>query len=325
MRVSVGPLQSPEIAYDIAAATAHHDCPDIPFQSRKNFLTIFDSPPPGVTYERYLGYLDDEPAGLLVLEFPQLDNLDIVEADLVVLPGHRRQGVGRALYDLAVERVAAHNRKHLQASTVDRHPDGRAFAESVGAKPGLAEIRSRLDVTALDQSLLDGLRAEAEKHATGYTTRTWHGVPPDDLIDGVAYLEGRLNADAPTGDLALEPQKMDAERIRDGEVSREKRGRRSYQAGALLGDQLVAWTWIVVDLDQPVHAWQSTTIVDPGHRGHRLGLLVKLENLTFVRAERPALEAIDTFNAAENTYMLKVNRAMGFRAADNWIEWQKDL
>ncbi|GAB2595181.1 GNAT family N-acetyltransferase [Paractinoplanes abujensis] len=325
MRVSAGPLTSYEIVYDIASVTAHHDCPDIPFSIRRNFLKTFDNPPPGALIERYLGYLDDKPVGYLELNFPQLDNLDIVELDLLVLPEHRRHGVGRALYDLAVERAEVHHRKHLQASTVDRHPDGTAFAESVGAKQGLVDLRSRLDVTALDESLLAGLRAEADKRSTGYTLRSWVGVPPDDLIDGVAYLEGRMNADAPTGDLVLEPEKMDAERIRQGDLTRERRGRRNYQTGALIGDRLAAWTSVVAELDQPAHAWQSTTIVDPEHRGHRLGLLVKLENLSLVRREKPALEAIDTFNAAANAFMLKVNRAMGFRMVDSWIDWQKDL
>ncbi|MBL7254557.1 GNAT family N-acetyltransferase [Paractinoplanes lichenicola] len=325
MNVSTGPLTSYEIVYDIASVTAHHDCPDIPFSIRENFLKGIDNPPPGTVIERYLGYLDDEPVGYVELDFPQLDNLDIVGVDLLVLPEHRRRGVGRALYDLAVERAAVHNRKHLQASTVDRHPDGKAFAEAIGAKPGLAELRSRLDVTALDDSLLASLRAEAEKHATGYTLRRWQDVPPDDLIDGVAYLEGRLNADAPRGDLTLEPEKMDAARIREDMLTRQKRGRRSYQTAAVTGDRVVAWTWIVAEVDQPAHAWQSTTIVDPEHRGHRLGMLVKLENLAYVREQRPALAAVDTFNAAENAYMLKVNRAMGFRVADSWIEWQKDL
>ncbi|MBM2617297.1 GNAT family N-acetyltransferase [Actinoplanes sp. LDG1-06] len=325
MRVSVGPLTSREIVFDIASVTAHHDCPDIPFSIRKNFLKIFDNPPPGSLVERYLGYLDGEPVGYLELDFPQLDNLELVGVDLMVLPGHRRQGLGRALYDVAVERAAAHDRKYLQGSSVDRHPDGKLFAESVGAKPGLTDIRSRLDVTALDEALLAELRSEAEKHAEGYTLRSWVGVPPDDLIDGVAYLEGRLNADAPTGDLVIEPEKMDADRLRQGEQSRQARGRVSYQTGALHDGRPVAWTWIVAEADQPVHAWQSTTIVDPDHRGHRLGMLVKIENLAYVRAAKPRLEAIDTFNAASNTYMLKVNRAMGFRAADAWIEWQKDL
>ncbi|MBU2663181.1 GNAT family N-acetyltransferase [Actinoplanes bogorensis] len=325
MRVSTGPLTSHEIVYDIASVTAHHDHPDIPFSIRKNFLAAFDNPPPGTLIERYLGYLDDEPVGYLELGFPQLDNLDNVGIDLMVRPDRRRHGVGRALMELAVERAGAHHRTHLMGETVDRHPDGAAFAEAVGAKVGLTDLRSRLDVTALDEKRLAELRAEAEKHAEGYTLRRWTGVPPDELIDDVAYLEGRLNADAPIGDLALEPEKVDADRLRQDHRAREARGRRSYQTGALMNGRVVAWTWLVAEVDQPVHAWQSTTIVDPEHRGHRLGLLVKLENLAHIRAEKPALEAIDTFNAAANTYMLKVNRAMGFRAADVWTGWQKDL
>jgi GNAT superfamily N-acetyltransferase len=325
MRISTGPLTSPEIAYDIARATALHDCPDIPFTSRTNFFALFDNPPPGVTHERYLGYLDGEPVGYLVLDFPELDNVANVEIDLLVLPGQRRHGVGRALYDLAVERARARGRKHLMSATVDKHPEGRAFAESVGADAGLAEIRSRLDLTALDEPRLAELMADARKHAEGYHLRRWIGVPPDDVIDGVAYLESRMNADAPIGGMNWEPEKMDAERLRKGEQARAKRGRVSYSTAALLGDRVAGWTWIVSEVDQPAHAWQSTTIVDPDHRGHRLGMLVKIENLAHVRERKPSLEMIDTFNAAENTFMLRVNREMGFRAVDAWIDWQKDL
>src|SRR4051794_22706166 len=107
MRISIGPLTSPDIAYGISGAVATHDCPDVPFQLRKNFLAHFDNPPPGVTSERYLGYLDDVPVGFLDLEFPQLDNLDNVEFDLRVRPEHRRHGVGRALFETAVERSRA--------------------------------------------------------------------------------------------------------------------------------------------------------------------------------------------------------------------------
>ncbi|WP_249999553.1 GNAT family N-acetyltransferase [Actinoplanes sp. M2I2] len=325
MTVSVEPLTSPDLAYDIASVVAHHDCPDLPFQSRKNYRAKFTDPPPGVMFERYLGHLDGKPVGYLDLSFPQLDNLDNVELDLLVLPECRRRGVGRALWEVAVERARVNNRKHLMAASVDRHPDGGAFAEAVGAKAGLAETRSRLDVTALDEPRLAELRADAQKHAGDYRLRRWVGVPPDDIIDDVAYLESRLNADAPTGDMNWEPEKIDADRLRKDEEARERRGRRSFQAGATIGDKLVAWTWLICEVDQPVHAWQNTTLVDPDHRGHRLGMLVKLDNLDNIREHRPQLEAIDTFNASENAYMLNINRAMGFRAVDAWIEWQKDL
>ena len=325
MRISTGPLTSPEIAYGIATAVERHDWPDIPSVSRTSFLAVFDNPPPGRTQEHYLGYLDGEPAGYLVLRFPELDNVENLEIGLQVLPECRRRGVGRALFDVAVERARARGRKHLQGETVDRHPDGQAFAESVGAKAGLAEVRSRLDLTALDEPRLAELMDDAWKHAAGYRLRRWVGVPPDDVIDGVAYLESRMNADAPTGDMNWEPEKMDAERIRQAEEGRLRRGRVGYQAGALIGDRLAAWTYIGTEVDEPVHAWQSTTIVDPDHRGHRLGLLVKIHNLAQVRELKPSLTMIDTYNAAENTFMLRVNQAMGFRAVDALIDWQKDL
>ncbi|WP_127498552.1 GNAT family N-acetyltransferase [Actinoplanes solisilvae] len=325
MRISTGPLTSPEIAYDISTAVERHEWPDIPVISRTNFLAVFDNPPPGQTRERYLGYLDGKPVGFLVLRFPELDNVENVEIALQVRPECRRQGVGRALFDLAVERARARGRKHVQGETVDRHPGGRAFAQSVGARAGLSEVRSRLDLTTLDEPRLAELMDDAWKHAEGYRLKRWVGVPPDDVIDGVAYLESRMNADAPIGDMNWEPERMDAERIRQAEQARARRGRIGYQAGALIGDRLAAWTYIGSDVDEPAHAWQSTTIVDPDHRGHRLGLLVKIHNLAHVRELKPSLQMIDTFNAAENTFMIRVNQEMGFRAVDALIDWQVDL
>jgi hypothetical protein len=46
---------------------------------------------------------------------------------------------------------------------------------------------------------------------------------------------------------------------------------------------LVAWTLIVVDATIDYHGWQQITIVDPAHRGHRLGISSKLENLAYAR------------------------------------------
>jgi hypothetical protein len=115
---------------------------------------------------------------------------------------------------------------------------------------------------------------------------------------------------------------VDADRIRAVEVSRAARGRISYHAGALLGDRLVAWTSVVGHRSQPEHAWQHITLVAPEHRGHRLGLLVKLANLAQVTELRPGLAAIDTFNAPSNEHMLRINQMIGFRPVDSWVHWQ---
>jgi RimJ/RimL family protein N-acetyltransferase len=105
------------------------------------------------------------------------------------------------------------------------------------------------------------------------------------------------------------------------------RGRRQYQTGIRhdASATLAAWTALSFDPDTTTHAWQSTTIVDPDHRGHRLGTVAKIENLTFTLGHEPGLRHVNTWNAAENTHMIAINEALGFRAVDSWVNCQRDL
>lgn len=61
------------------------------------------------------------------------------------------------------------------------------------------------------------------------------------------------------------------------------------------------------------------------HRGHRLGLLLKLTNLLWLREREPHLERIITWNATSNGPMLAINEAMGFELLDEWNEWRLAL
>lgn len=330
MRIlDTGPLVDPadaDDAYHIARLCQEFDQPDVPFSSRPAFAANLDHPRPGQVFERYLGRLDGVAVGYLELNLPQDDNLANVNVELCVLPSARRHGVGRALFDIAVARAHSLGRRHLIGPTVQTHPDGAAFATAVGASPGLEELRSRLDLRTLDEPRLAALLAEAWTHAAGYELITWSGVPPEDIIDDVAYLDSRLNADAPIGDLAWEPEKIDGEKVRQGELNRIARGRTSYHAGVRSGDRrLVAWTAIAKQVDQKAQAWQNITLVDPEHRGHRLGLIVKLANLRLIRERCPDLEVIDTFNAASNEHMLAINRTMGFQVVDSVMQWQRTV
>ena len=79
------------------------------------------------------------------------------------------------------------------------------------------------------------------------------------------------------------------------------------------------------EIDESTHAWQSTTIVDPSHRGHRLGMAVKVENLIRTCAAEPDLRHVHTWNAEENTHMIAINEAIGFRPVDAWVTCQSDV
>lgn len=322
MTVSTGPLVSPADAYEIQRVCEEYDRPDVPVMTRESFLARLDHPMPGQAFEHHLGFLDGVPVGYVQIGLPETDNLNNVNVVLFVLPAHRRRGVGRALFDVVRERARAAGRRHVIGEVASRHPDGAAFAAALGARPGLEEVRSRLDVRATDRARLGAFLRDAWRHAEGYGLIQWTGVPPEEIIDDVARLEGSFHGEAPTGDLPWEPEKVDADQIRQGELLRERHGRVTYNTGAMIRERLVGWTMIVGSRADPAHAWQSITLVDRAHRGHRLGMLLKVANLSHVRESRAGLEVIDTFNADSNEHMLRINRAMGFRAVDRATYWQ---
>ncbi|WP_433530111.1 N-acetyltransferase family protein [Micromonospora sp. CA-263727] len=320
-----------EQAYQVGVAATAVDTPDFPPSCRQRFTATVRHPMPGNAPVNLLARLDGEPAGHLALDLPQLENTENASASLVVHPAYRRRGVGRALHEHGLgllrergrKRVTAMSRAHLPGEP-DRPAPATAFAAATGAVNALVDVRRRLDVADLDQAGLDALLAEARARASGYRVLHWRGHTPDDLAADVAYLDGRLLADAPMGDLAWEPEQVDAERLRGTDLALEARGRRRYHLGVRheASGRLVAWTLLEVGASADWHAFQQITIVDPEHRGHRLGLLTKIENLRHLLAHEPAVRAIDTFNAESNDHMIAINEQLGFRLVDRWSNWQ---
>ncbi len=89
--------------------------------------------------------------------------------------------------------------------------------------------------------------------------------------------------------------------------------------------RLVAFTTIGVAAAQPEIAQQWNTLVLREHRGHRLGLLLKLVNLDRVRSACSGVRVVHTWNAASNAPMIDINERMGFEPRLLWGEWQLDL
>ncbi|MFF4889648.1 GNAT family N-acetyltransferase [Micromonospora chersina] len=336
MGLSVSPLDPADQAtldavYRTAVAAQAVDEPDLPPLCRRRFEAPLRHPMPGVDTRWWVARLDGATVGWLRMHLHTLDNTDNASVELVVDPAHRRRGVGRALHEHGLRLLRERGGKRLVGSTVSPLPGeegrelpGAAFAAAVGATPALADVRRRLDVTALDRPRLAGLLAGARTAAAGYRTVRWGQHTPEEYVADVAYLEGRLLVDAPLGDLAWEQEKVDAERIRGTERALDARGVRRYHVGAVheASGRLVAWSMVSLAANTTWHAWQQITIVDPAHRGHRLGLLTKIENLDHTLAHEPELRVIDTFNAATNTHMIAINEQLGYRPAAGSTDWQ---
>lgn len=257
---------------------------------------------------------------------PVLDNVENAFGGIVVAPTHRRAGIGTILLDHLVAQARNAGRVRLFAEVPEEQAAGPAFVARAGAVRALAEQRRRLHLPPDDVALAE-LDAQAWVAADGYRLVQWTGHTPEEHLDDLAYLTGRMSTDAPLGDLHIEPTQYDAGRIRARDAAHAARGHQVTVTGAVhvASGQLVAFTDITVYATAPAHGGQRDTLVAPEHRGHCLGMLIKLANLARARREHPLMREITTWNADSNPYMVAINAATGFRPLDRWAEWELDI
>ena len=99
---------------------------------------------PRVGHQHVLVFNGDELVGLAGLE----ESAGEISAELVIAPGHRRQGYGNCLYELLAEAVDKQGKK-LQAWAHGQLPAAQAIAE----KRGLAIVRHLLVMSVTGQAL----------------------------------------------------------------------------------------------------------------------------------------------------------------------------
>ena len=273
----------------------------------------------------WLGRGDDgTPVGGYLLQLPDKENTDTGRCTLIVSPDRRRAGTGRALAAHSAEQARLAGRMRLAADVRDGSA-GAAFAASLGAVSGIPEVSRRLIVDADLAARLAGLRALAEPRTTGYSLVSWTGRTPEKYLSGAVTLRNAM-AERPrnAGD---QPTVWDADRVRETENVNAATGVRYQTVVARhdATDELVAWTELCVDPDAPEWAFQLATVVLPEHRGHRLGLLVKIENLALLSRAAPQVRRVTTGNASSNEHMIAINEQLGFQATSVYRRWELDL
>lgn len=261
------------------------------------------------------------------------DDDDVAWIEVSVLDRYRGRGVGSALYDFVFEVARAEGKKTFQSDFYDRANEpgpripspsgfGSVAAESVpsrfAAKRGYGlEMVLRFSRLALPvkTDLLAMHRAEAEAAAgPDYRVVRWAGRTPELWLEDLAVLHGRMYTDAPHGDLDVGNEVWDGERQRahDEVDAQSPRALLVSAIEHVPTNKLVAFTELTVppEIGRPIA--QRDTLVLSEHRGHRLGMLLKVDNIQAVTAAHPGHPSITTTNAEENSYMLAVNDAVGF-------------
>ncbi|MDQ6946515.1 MAG: GNAT family N-acetyltransferase, partial [Actinomycetota bacterium] len=187
------------------------------------------------------------------------------------------------------------------------------------------ERMSRLDLSG-DRGRLEEVLAEAQRLSSAhYRVVTWTGFTPPERLDDMAWLCSRMSTDAPHGDLVVDEEVWDADRVRSAESRMASDDRYLLTAAAehIVTGRLVAYTILTVPQAPGRVARQEDTLVTADHRGHRLGTLVKAANLLRLAEQAPEVPSVYTWNAEENRPMLDVNDRLGFREVGVEGQWER--
>jgi len=266
----------------------------------------------------------DDVTGIAWLWLPQDDNTSMMWCDIQVDPGHRCRGAGSALMERIVERAVAEGRSTLVGDTMvpagesDAHPH-RRFAEANGFVLSNTEIARHLGLPVPDD-LLASLSGAARPHHEGvYRLETHVGRVPERLQESLCAVMNQLGVDAPTGDIVFEAESLTPARYREyADLELRQRRTRLTTVG-------VEEASGVLPAGAPTVAWQWGTLVHKGHRGHRLGTAVKVENLRRLQGEDPGRERVVTCNDDTNSWMVDINERLGFRVVELCPAYQRKL
>lgn len=309
------PAQDTELVrecYEIFHAVREADDPDLPVMSWRVFEGWLRSGWVDNPRETWLTADADGVAGWYVLELPSRDNRHLAVLDVLVRPSRQRHGLGTALLRHAAGRALADDRTLLAGRFREGAP-GEAFARGAGAVCGLADIHRVLDLDTAAAGRRAELRAAAQQAAAGYSLVSWEGLTPEKYLDQVAAINRAL-ADAPH-DPNVEASVWDAERVRAAERRIGLQGLRAYTVAAAheRTGELGGFTQVEVSPANPARAFQGLTAVIRAHRGHRLGLFLKLAMLDRLAEAEPQVRQVFTENSETNEHMIAINEALGYR------------
>ena len=310
-----------DACFEISRACRAADDPDGPPMERRVFAGWLKTGWVGDPRETWLLEDDGGIEGWYLLELPARDNRHLGILHIAVHPDRRRRGFGTALLRHAGGRAVANGRDLLTGYAFTGGA-GEAFARAAGAAGGQTEVQRAMDIDAISAERLAGLRAAAERGSAGYSMVGWTGPTPEEYLDQVAAINRTLY-DAPHDPSVQEPV-WDAERVRATERRQRLQDVRAHTVAARhdTSGELAGLTLIEVGQEYPEWGFQALTAVSRDHRGHRLGLRLKLAMLEQLARQEPQMKRIVTSNGETNGHMISVNETLGYyllgKTARSW-------
>lgn len=263
-------------------------------------------------------------AGIATCSWERLAGFDhLLSTEIEVLPGCRRQGLGRLLLGRSASVAEQRGLRLIMGRTRDNVPSGAAFSGQFGAEAAMVGEENRLDLLGIDRDLVDRWIAEGPVRASGYRLDFVAGCTPPELADRVAEVLNVMNT-APRENLDIGDVMFTPELVHEYEdaAAAAGHGQWAYYAVESASGQFVGLTNVIIRPGLPDRVYVGDTGVDPAHRGQGLGKWLKAAMTRRILDELPDVRWVITWNAGSNDPMLAINRRLGFRAAVVATTWQ---
>jgi GNAT superfamily N-acetyltransferase len=293
-----------------------------------DIVGMLPNPMPSFKVAYFLGLEDRTVVATGFLGLPQVENTHTCNVHVLVEQRARRRGVGSQMLRFLIEAGRQAERRlaiGFVGAPIHGTAPGNEMAAALGATAALGNIRRELRLDELDRVVLEGRVTQlSDGSSAAYKLFSWGDRCPDHLLDGAAAIQPRVMSDSPRGELDMEDEVWDGPRYREHEAMLAARRRHALVTAALerATGELIAYTDLHLPSSEHRVVDQQGTVVEPEHRGHRLGLLVKTQNLVNLLDAYPDAETVQTYNAVENEHMIAVNEALGFRAVERTTIWQ---
>lgn len=274
----------------------------------------------------------------------QADEPDTAWLLIQVPPEAGGRGVGRALADALEAAVAADGRRKIIAYAAEAGFGGERLVSPTGFGSVPADSRAtrfarergyRLEQVNRYSRIAFPVAGVREQLVTAiarsgpdYALHSWSARTPERFLDDIAVLITRMSTDAPDAGVGTPEDVWTAQRLADHEARQERDDPRRLLTTAVEhvpSGRLVGFTQYSVPPQAHRAAAQQATLVLREHRGHRLGMLLKVANLAYLDEVSPGHPSATTWNAEENRPMLDVNEAIGFVGIAFEGIWRKDL
>ncbi|HIW92495.1 MAG TPA: GNAT family N-acetyltransferase [Candidatus Corynebacterium avicola] len=268
----------------------------------------------------------DVPLGMADLTLPNKEDTDQAWVEIIVPPVHRGRGVGRFLVENALRPAIEESGRSIVSffsELVSESREENSLTRELGLEPKCSAHSQKLDLPLADDRFRR-LRDATLQHINGYRIDGWVGEVPDEHIDLWCELVNEFSRGLPMEDFESEPPLTTPDRIREREEKNRQTGKTFVTSVAFAKDgSLVALTQAEVGTSASCTlALQANLIVTHAHRGHRLGMAVKLEGLRLLHEYFPNITTIATWNSQVNVHPLGLNREIGFRQIGREVCYQ---